>query len=197
MPRPSSDEFIAQNDEEIHERRALLVSELDAADAEQRQELRRQKRLHKKLKKKEAKKLTTKSEVQQAIPSTDNDHKQELQSDWIIEYDLNDNTQMSQLTDEIRRSSIATTDEDKTERINTILMKIKKQQEQLRKLRQYVMTMLSDQPSSRSKNRRQNPNVDQNSLMNFINQSTPSGCWLCSGKTFAEAAIQCDHITEQ
>ncbi|CAF5004430.1 unnamed protein product, partial [Rotaria socialis] len=36
LPRPSPDEFIEQNDEDVHEQRVMLVHELDAADAEQR-----------------------------------------------------------------------------------------------------------------------------------------------------------------
>ncbi|CAF5097169.1 unnamed protein product, partial [Rotaria socialis] len=76
LPRPSPDEFIEQNDEDVHEQRVMLVHELDAADAEQRQELKRQKRLHRKLqkKKKETKQSITNSSEEQQIISTVPDH---------------------------------------------------------------------------------------------------------------------------
>ncbi|CAF3248052.1 unnamed protein product [Rotaria socialis] len=201
LPRPSPDEFIEQNDEDVHEQRVMLVHELDAADAEQRQELKRQKRLHRKLqkKKKETKQSITNSSEEQQIISTVPDHqKQESLSDWVIEYDINGNNPMSQLTDEVRRASITMTDQDKTEKVNMILMKIKKQQEELRKLRQYVVSMLGEQPPPQSKKKRQqNSELDHSLLVNFVNQPLPSGCWLCSGKMYAEAAIQCDDVTEQ
>ena len=44
------------------------------------------------------------------------------------------------------------TDEDKTDKVNLILMKIKKQQEELKKLRQYVMSMLGEQQKPKSSN---------------------------------------------
>jgi hypothetical protein len=169
----------------------MLVSELDAADAERRQELKRQKRLHQKLQKK---KKETKSEKQQRNSTIDH-HDEESLSNWIIEYDVN---QVSQLTDEVRRASITMTNEDKTEKVNLILMKIKKQQEELKKLRQYVMSMLGEQqlPKS-SKHNRQNSNIAHDLLLAFLNQPTKSGCWLCSGKMYAEVATQCNHDDEQ
>jgi len=187
-PPPTSDELIQQNDEDINQRRVMLVSELDAADAERRQELKRQKRLHQKLKKK------TKIE-KQSIKSTIDNNEQESLSDWIIEYDVD---QVSKLTDEVRRASITMTNEDKTEKVNLILMKIKKQQEELRKLRQYVMSMLGEQQKPKSsKQNQQNSNIAHDLLMAFLNQPTKSGCWLCSGKMYAEVATQCDHNDEQ
>ncbi|CAF0866245.1 unnamed protein product [Rotaria sordida] len=199
LPPLSTNELIEQNDEDINEQRVMLVSELDAADAEQKQELKRQKRLHKKLqrKKKETKQVKMKTEEQQTILTVNNEEQESL-SDWIIEYDINGNNQISQLTDEVRRTSITTTDEDRTAKVNMILMKIKKQQEELRKLRQYVMSMLGEQQKSQtSKVQQQNSTIDHDLLMTFINQPIRSGCWLCSGKMYAEAAIQCDHVNEQ
>jgi len=189
-PRPpppplplSSDEVIEQNDEDINQRRVMLVSELDAADAERKQELKRQKRLHRKLKKKnEPERQST------MIPN----HEEESLSDWMIEYDVN---QISRLTDEVRRTSITMTDEDKTEKVNLILMKIKKQQDELKKLKQYVISMLGEQ--EKPKSNRQNSNQTQDFLLALFNQPTQSGCWLCSGKMYAEVATQCDHDNEQ
>jgi dGTP triphosphohydrolase len=169
----------------------MLVSELDAADAERKQDLKRQKRLHQKLKQK--KKETN---IEKQITNlTIHNNEQESISDWIIEYDVN---QVSKLTDEVRQASITMTNEDKTEKVNLILMKIKKQQEELRKLRQYVMSMLGEQQIPKSSNlNRQNSNITHDLLMAFLNQPTNSGCWLCSGKMYAEVATQCDHDNEQ
>jgi hypothetical protein len=190
-PPPSSDELIQQNDEDINQRRVMLVSELDAADAERKQELKRQKRLHQKLQKKKKEIKTKKQQTSSTI--VENNEQQSL-SEWIVEYDIN---QVSQLTDEIRRASITMTDEDKTEKVNIILMKIKKQQEELRKLRQYVISMLGEQQQPKSsKVNRQNSNITHDLLMAFLNQPTKTGCWLCSGKMYAEVATQCDHDDE-
>ncbi|CAF2369134.1 unnamed protein product [Rotaria sp. Silwood2] len=199
LPPPATDELIEQNDENINEQRVMLVSELDAADAERKQELKRQKRLHRKLQKKkeETKQLAIKTEEQQTN-STVNNEEPELLPDWIVEYDVNGKNKISQLTDEVRRTSITMTDEDKTAKVNMILMKIKKQQEELRKLRQYVMSMLGEQQKPQSsKVQQQNSTLDHDLLMAFINQPIKSGCWLCSGKMYAEAATQCDHVDEQ
>jgi len=131
----------------------------------------------------------------QSIKSTIDNNEQESLSDWIIEYDVD---QVSKLTDEVRRASITMTNEDKTEKVNLILMKIKKQQEELRKLRQYVMSMLGEQQKPKSsKQNQQNSNIAHDLLMAFLNQPTKSGCWLCSGKMYAEVATQCDHNDEQ
>ncbi|CAF1006341.1 unnamed protein product [Adineta steineri] len=198
--RPSSEELTQLNDEDITEQRVMLVSELDAADAERKEELKRQKRLHQKLQKKpkEKKQSKTKIENEQAMTTSTND-KQESLSDWIIEYDTNSGTdQVLQLTNEVRRTSIAMNDEDKTAKVNMILMKIKKQQQELNKLRQYVMSMLGEQEKSKSsKINRQNSNLTHDLLLAFLNQSNKSGCWLCSGKMYAEIATQCDHDNEQ
>jgi hypothetical protein len=178
----------------------MLVSELDAADAERRQDLKRQKRLHQKLRKKknETKQFEKQQTIEHRKVSIMNNDKQESLSDWIIEHDVDGRNQVSQLTDEVRRTSIAMTDEDRTVKVNMILMKIKKQQDELRKLRQYVMSMLGEQEKRECTNtNRQNSNIAQELLMAFLNQPTKSGCWLCSGKLYAEVATQCDHVNEQ
>ncbi len=165
----------------------MLVSELDAADAERKQELKHQKRLYQKLKKKK--------QQQQQTNSIIHNNEQESLSNWPIKYDIN---QVSQLTDEVRKTSITMTDEDKTEKVNIILMKIKKQQGELRKLRQYIMSMLGEQEKPKSSNHnRQNSNLTHDLLMAFLNQTTKSGCWLCSGKIYAEVATQCDHDNDE
>ena len=190
-PRPpplSSDELISPNDEDTNQRRVMLVSELDAADAERRQELKRQKRLHRKLKKKNKPENPSTTST---IPDQD-DQQEESVSDWMIEYDVN---QISKLTDEVRRTSIAVTNEDKTEKMNLILTKIKKQQDELKKLKQYVMSMLGEQERPRSN--RSNSNRTQDILLALLNQPIQSGCWLCSGKMYAEVATQCDDDNEQ
>jgi len=174
----------------------MLVSELDDADAERRQELKRQKRLHQKLQKK--KQLKAKNEKQQTNSIIDNHKKQESLSDWIIEYDINGTDAVSQLTDEVRRTTITMNDEDKTAKVNMILMKIKKQQQELKKLRQYVVSMLGEQEKTKSsKSNGQNTNIAHDLLMAFLNQPAKSGCWLCSGKMYAEVATQCDHTDKQ
>ncbi|UJR16160.1 hypothetical protein I4U23_003070 [Adineta vaga] len=208
-PLPFTDDLIQQNntnndddDNDVNEQRVLLVNELDAADAERRQELKRQKRLHQKLQKKKKAITTsleqskTKSEKQQIVSSSDND-KEESLSDWIIEYDMNNNDQVSKLTDEVRRTSIVSNDGDKTAKVNMILLKIKKQQQELNRLRQYVMSMLGEQQKPKSsKVNRSNSDIAHDLLLAFLNQSAQSGCWLCSGKMYAEVATQCDHDNE-
>ena len=112
----------------------MLVSELNAADAERKQELKRQKRLHKKLKKNKPE-LPAAATTTTTTTAENQQQSDESSSDWIIDYDIN---QVSKLTDEIRRTSVTMTNEDKTEKVNLILTKIKKQQDELRKLRQNV-----------------------------------------------------------
>ena len=198
LPLPSlPDELIEQNDEDINQQRVMLVSELNAADAERKQELKRQKLLHQQLQKKKNENKIQEQQEQQTN-SIIEDNEQESLSDWIIEYDIN---QISNLTDEVRRTSIIMTNEDKTEKVNVILMKIKKQQDELKKLRQYVLSMLDEQQRPKSSNlNRQTSNITDDLLMTFLNQSTKTGCWLCSGKMYAEVATQCDdhhHDDEQ
>jgi len=191
------EESIQQNSEDLNEQRVMLVSELDAADAEQRQELKRQKRLHKKLQKKKKQSEIQIEEQQMIEPSTistvNNNDRQESSSDWIVEYDVTETDQISQLTDMVRRTSSAMTDEDKVAKVNVILKKIKKQQIELRKLRQYLMSMLGEEQKQKSNNSSDN----QDLLLAFLNQPILSGCWLCSGKTYTEVATQCNHIGEQ
>lgn len=161
-PLPVNDDLIEQNNEEG---RVALVSELDAADAERRQELKRQKRLHRKLQKK-------------------NNNPTSIISN---ETDLD---QVAQLSDEVHRASIALTNEDRTEKVNLILMKIRKQQEELKKLKQYVLSILGeDQPRT---SHRQKSHLTEDLFLALLNQSSQANCWLCSGKMYAEMATQCD-----
>jgi hypothetical protein len=55
--------------------------------------------------------------------------------------------------------------------------------------------MLGEQ--EKPKSNRQNSNQTQDFLLALFNQPTQSGCWLCSGKMYAEVATQCDHDNEQ
>ncbi|CAF1634182.1 unnamed protein product, partial [Adineta ricciae] len=194
-----------ENNDDLNEQRVMLVSELDAAEAERKRELKRQKRLHQRLQKKK-KAVTvatgttqpeTKSEDKEDTPLSDNDDPESL-SDWIVEYDTNTIGEVCQLTDEVRRTSTALNEEDKTAKVNMILLKIKKQQKELNRLRQYVMSMLGEQSKSKpSKITRSNTNIAHDLLLAFLNQPTQSGCWLCSGKMYAEVATQCNHDDEQ
>ena len=168
---------------------AMLVNELDTAFAERRERPKRQK-----LKKKT--KLIQNQCVEPIVtPSNttsfiNNDDPQELSSDWIIEYDTTNADQISQLTDVVKEMSKTMTDESKMARINTIVTKIKRQQMELRKLRKDLMYMLHEES---------NPNLTeaaQDTLMEFINQPTTSGCWLCSGKVYTEVASQCGTIDQ-
>jgi hypothetical protein len=180
----------------------MLVNELDAADTEQRQELKRQKQLHKKLRKKKRRANTKPSKpstINSDLVSTINTRNhQELSSDWIVEYDTTPIDQISQLTDMIKKTSTTMTVENKVANINIILGKIKKQQVELRKLRQHVLSMLNEESKSNSTNpNEQSLSNDQDILMKFLNQPMTSGCWLCSGKTFTEVASQCNNTDEQ
>lgn len=197
-PVPSTiNEIIQQNQGDLNQQHAILINELDVADAEQRREAKREKRLNKKLqkKKKKKKKLTNNQSDSNSI--VNNQIPQELSSDWIVEYDITETDQISQLTDMIKKVSTTMTDENKIDKINLILKKIKKQQKELRKLRQHVISMLDDgQKSSSINTSRQNSNNNQDLLMKFLNQPTTSGCWLCSGKTYTEVTTQCNNLNE-
>lgn len=168
-PRPIMNDPIEQNPEDLNEGRVALVSELDAADAERRQELKRQKRLQRKLKKKQ---------INSNRPTTSNTT-QETALDEV-----------ARLSDEVHRASIAMNDEDRTEKVNLILTKIRKQQEELKKLKQYVLSMLGEDPSQTSSNsHRQKSHLTEDLFLALLNQTN---CWLCSGKMYAEVATQCD-----
>lgn len=154
---------------------AMLVNELDEALAEQRQKSKRRK----------LKKLTEKQCAEQIVVPFDstslpnNDDPQELISDWIIEYDTTDADQRSQSIDVVKETKIT--------RINKIVSKIERQRMELEKLQKDLMLILHDESS---------PNLtetEQNSLMEFINQPSAFGCWLCSGKAYTEVASQCDN----
>ncbi len=181
----SIEEFIQKSQEDLNKRRLMLVNELDTADAEQRRELKRQKQLHKKLRKKKKRANTKPSK-----PST-------INSDLVSTINTR-NHQISQLTDRIKKTSTTMTVENKVANINIILGKIKKQQMELRKLRQHVLSMLNEESKSNSTNpNEQSLSNDQDILMKFLNQPMTSGCWLCSGKTFTEVASQCNNTDEQ
>ena len=205
-PVPSVSDPLQPSEDDIIEGREQLVSELDAADADQRQESKRQKRLNRKLRKKKnaAKKLKTKREEsatiepEQVLSAPENHEEHESLSDWIIEYDVPEANPVSQLADEVRRTSIGMTDEERAAKVNLILVKIKKQQGELKKLRQYVMSMLGDQQKRPStKTNRTDADSTQDLLMAFLNQSNQSGCWLCSGKMFAEVGVQSDDTADR
>lgn len=202
-PATTADEPV--DEKGANERRVLLLNELDTAEAEQRQALKRQKRLHQKLKKKKKEAKPTAVEPEQppteseVIPTRKSVDGQESSSDWMIEYDIHSLDPLSQLTDEVRNSSTGLTDEDRTAKVNLILKKIKKQQEELRKLRQYVMSMLGDQPkrTTTTATPLNSGTISQDLLLALLNQSNQTGCWLCSGKMYSEVATQCDEPTTQ
>ena len=185
------------NELDHNESRVLLLHELDDADAEQRKELKRQKRLQKKFKAKKSVNPPVET-VNEPTSTTHLPEKGESSSDWVIEYNAEGTDSVSRLTDEIRQSTNTMTDEERTTKMNFILMKIKKQQTELKKLRQYVMSVLGEQSqrSSTSKNRSTNNNILQDLLLALLNQSTQNGCWLCSGKMYSEMGTQSDSITE-
>ncbi|CAF4561744.1 unnamed protein product [Rotaria sp. Silwood1] len=199
VPPASAEKPTQLNQNDLNEQCAMLVNELDATDAEQRKELKRQKRLHKRFEKKQ-KQSNTKIDEKQIIESESisnvyNDNHQELPSDWVFECDTTGINQISLLTDIVRRVSTTMTDDDKIAKVNIILKKIKQQQKQLRKLRQYVISMLDEEQRQSSTNIRQrHSNMNQDLLMTFLNQPILSGCWLCSGKKYTEVATQCNNF---
>lgn len=190
LPSNSSiEDLVQQNQEDLNKRHAMLVNEFNTVDVEQSQKLKRQKQLNKKLQKKKQ------QQPKKTKPTVKKNNHQELPSDWIVEYDAIENDQISQL---IKKTSTAMTVEDKVTNINIILEKIKKQQMDIKKLRQHVLSMLNEEPKLNSINtNEQNSSNDQDLLMKVLNQSMISECWLCSGKTYTEVATQCNNIDEQ
>lgn len=179
------EESIQPNQEDLNEQCTVLVNELNAADAEQRQLTKRQKRFQKRLQRKKNQKKAKKSNTIVTV----NNNNQEASSDWIVEYDITGTDQLSQLTDTIRRTSATITDENKIAKVNLILKRIKKQQKELKRLRRCVMSMLDE-------GQKQNSNDNQDLLMKFLNQPLLSGCWLCSEKTYTETSTQSDNIDQ-
>lgn len=187
------------------ESRVLLLHELDDADAEQRKELKRQKRLQRKLKLNKTTNPATENKTEQTVTESEPtsttmnlQDRVESSSDWVIEYENEARDSVSKLTDEIRQTTSAMTPEERTEKMNLILMRIKRQQEELKKLRQYVMSVLGEdtQRNSTSK-KRSNINVTQDLLLALLNQPTPNSCWLCSGKLYSEVGTQSDGPTAE
>lgn len=180
------------NDIANDESRVLLLHELDDADAERRKEFKRQKRLQRKLK---LKKLVTTAE-QPTSTTTNFSERHESSSDWVVEYDVEPNELLSKLTDEIRQTTNAMNDVERTEKMNLILSKIKKQQDELKKLRQYVLSVLGDEPQRNSTSKtRSTSNITQDLLLALLNQSNSNSCWLCSGKFYSEIGTQCDELS--
>jgi hypothetical protein len=191
----------------IHERRVFLLNELDAADAERKQELKRQKRLQKKLhKKKKSTNIEQSTSVNnervtngsESISTETRSHVQRTTVDCPIDYDIHAADSVSKFNDELRKVSMSMTNEERTTKMNLILMKIKKQQGELKKLRQHVMSVLGEQPNTNLKvKNRSNTTITQDLLLALLNQPMPIGCWLCSGRMYSETATQCDTCTEQ
>ncbi|CAF1182055.1 unnamed protein product [Adineta steineri] len=175
----TTEKLIPQNQEDLNGQCTVLINELDTADVEQRKEAKRQKRLHKKLlREKKSKKIST-------VNNSDN---HELSSDWILECNIDETDQTSQLIDLVKNTSANTmTNEDQMAKMNHVLKHIKKQQLHLRKLRKYVISMLN-------KEEKKQLHTNQDKLMTFINQPILSGCWLCSGKSYNETSTQCNLI---
>jgi hypothetical protein len=189
--------LIPQNQDNLHQQRAILVNEFNAADDEQRLESFRQKRLRQRLRRrnKHLNQSKTKINDQQIIDSetisiVNNKDSRELLSDWIIEHNGTE-------TDMTRKTSTIKTDENKIAKVNIILKKIKKQQKELTRLRKYILSLLGDEEKRNLTNpTQQNPHMNQDLLMKILNQPIPSGCWLCSGKLYTEVDTQCDNIDE-
>lgn len=185
----SSPDIFSVEIQQPTESSAMLVNEFDTAFAERREKPKRRQP------KKKTKLIHHPCVEQIVAPSnsttfTNNDDPQELASDWIIEYDTTNADQISQLTDVVKEMSRTTTDGTKMARINTIVTKIKRQQMQLRKLRKDLIFMLHEESKASL------TETEQDTLMELINQSTTSGCWLCSGKVYTEVASQCDTIDQ-
>ena len=191
------------SEEDINTRRVLLLNELDAAEAERKQIIKRQKRLQQSLQQRKSSGQTSKNQFEQeksVVSESEicsNEH-QELPSDWMLEYEIEPNDPVTRLKNEVRTSSLTMSDEERTTKVNLILMKIKKQQSELKKLKQYVMSILGDQSiATTSKSTRTNSVLTQDLLFALLNQPTSTGCWLCSGKMYSEAATQCDPSTNE
>lgn len=168
IPSTTTEQIVERQVEDLNEKSTVLVNEPDATSTKRKEEL--------------------KCAEQQL---TNDNHPQELSSDWIVEHDTTNADQISQLTDIAKKMSKATTDESKMAHINTIVTTIKEQQMQLMKLRTELMAMLHEEPKSNL------TDTDQDTLMKFINQPITSGCWLCSGKTHTEVSTQCVDIDQQ
>jgi len=147
---------------------SMLIDELNTARIEQKEVLKHRTKLRKRLQQRSSS-VRSQITVEQIAPS-----------DLIT----NSNEPLSQLIDMVEK--IPTNDADKRVQINLFLEKIKEQQVQLKKLSQYVSSMLDDNYTDQC----------QNILTNFVNQPLTSGCWLCSGKTYTEVAIQCNSLDE-
>ncbi|CAF3216254.1 unnamed protein product [Rotaria socialis] len=198
---PTTENVSQQNQNDLNEQRAILVHELNAADAEQKEIARRQKRMQRKIQKKKNQEKIE-NEVKQLAESeptstvNTKDH-QESASDWIVEYDTTETNSISQLTNMIRRASATMTSADTIAQVNAILKKIKKQQTELSKLRQFVISILDEEQKRNSTNTtRNNSDINQDRFLAFLNQPTISGCWLCAGKNYTETATQCNGIDQ-
>ena len=179
------EESIQQNQE--------VLNQPGTVGVELSRESKRQKRLRRNLRRKN-KQLKDKVKQKQTIeprtiPTVNDNAHQELSSDWIIEYDKTVSGRIFQLADILKKESTTMTGVDKRFKVNLILRKIRKQQKQLRKLRQYVLSMLSNEQQPTSND---NPDI----LMTFLNKSLLSECWLCSGKTYTEVSTQCNNMDQ-
>ncbi|CAF2230048.1 unnamed protein product [Rotaria magnacalcarata] len=190
-----------QNQNDLNEQRAILVHELNAADAEQKKIARRQKRMQRKIQKKKNQEKIE-NEVKQLAESeptstvNTKDH-QEFASDRIVEYDTTETNSISQLTNMMRRTSETMTGADTIAQVNAILKTIKAQQTELRQLRQFVISILDEEQKRYSTNTtRNNSDINQDRFLAFLNQPTISGCWLCAGKNYTETATQCNGIDQ-
>lgn len=166
---------------------------MNVADAEQKKLLQRQKQSHRKIQKKKNTNSKKKQLVESETLSIANSNEKE--SDWVIEYDVIQTNPISKINDMIQKVSTTMTDEDKVTQVNFILQTIKKQQTELKQLKQHVMSILGEEQShNATSTTRDDSDINRNLLITFLNQPTTSGCWLCSGKTYTETAIQCDDI---
>lgn len=186
---------VDENKEEMNQRQnAILLDELNEAHLEQRRKMKRQKRIRKTLQRKTS--LIDSETKAKKIDKSDR-YKNisiESSSDEVAEYNAtnNSNDQLSQLIDTVQKTSTTVNDADKSAQISLILEEIKKQQLQLKKLSQYVSSMLDNR--EQTNDTQHNTNQSQDILTNFLNQPLTSGCWLCSGKTYTEVATQCDYV---
>lgn len=178
----------------MNERRVLLVHELDKADAERRRELRRQKRLQQSLQSKKLAIQQTKSRFE-----TNGAERDESPNELLIDSNAEQTGTIDRLKEEFQNASFSMSDEEKTNKVNLILTRIKKQQDELKKLKQYVVSILGDQTKERSRksSRTSKTKISEDLLMEILNQPSSTGCWLCSGKMYSEASTQCDFVDKK
>jgi hypothetical protein len=168
---------------------ATLVNELDAAATiGRRKKLKCRRRLHDK-----RQEQGTPSEPSITMvndePNSTTDHSDlhETSSDWIVECEAADTAPPAQVPEVSEETSTIAImpKSDEIAGVSAIFRRIRKQEKQLKRLRKSIKSVLDGTQA-------QNGNASRDRLLAVLNRAMPSGCWLCSGKSYTEVAIQCN-----